>query len=63
MYNIPEEPILDCVMRTGYPPWNQPEDVTRCERCDCIIPEDENIYYDCSYDTLCKECLLETHSY
>ena len=62
MYNLPEEPILDCVMRTGYPPWSQPEPL-RCECCDEIIPEDATAYHDSEYEYCCEKCLLRNHSY
>lgn len=34
MIQIPDDPIIDCMLRTGYPPWMQeeePEDDEDCE--------------------------------
>ena len=53
-----QHPEITWAERTGYPSWNQPEDV-RCDYCGDII-EDE-IYESECYEFLCLDCLLKLH--
>ena len=54
-----QHPEITWAERTGYPSWNQPNEV-RCERCKDYI-YDYEVYEDESYDCLCMDCLLELH--
>ena len=43
---IPDDPIISCIMRTGYAPWNQyeeeiPEEHDDYYRLTCMEPEEE----------------------
>lgn len=53
-----QHPEIDWAMRTGYPSWNQPNEL-RCDNCGCVI-EDE-AYEDEYNETLCLDCLLSLH--
>lgn len=35
---IPDDPIISCMERTGYPPWMQEDD---CDECEDEEEEDE----------------------
>lgn len=58
MWDIPDHPDIDMAIKTGYPSWNQPEEIN-CDYCgdaiDCEVYEDEN------HETLCLYCLLRLH--
>lgn len=56
--NIPDHPEIESALRTGYPTWNQPEDIV-CDNCGDYI-EDE-VYEDETYEHLCLDCLLKLH--
>ena len=40
MENIPDDPIIACIMRTGYPPWIDPNYISEDEN-DEIDEEDD----------------------
>ena len=58
MMNIPDHPEIESALRTGYPTWNQAEDIV-CDNCGDYI-EDE-VYEDEIYEHLCIDCLLKLH--
>ena len=31
MIQVPDDPIIACMERTGYPPWTQDDDYDECE--------------------------------
>lgn len=53
-----EHPEIGWAERTGYPSYNQPNEI-RCERCGDVL-EDE-FYEDEEYDLLCLDCLRTLH--
>ena len=53
-----QHPEITWAERTGYPSWNQPQEI-RCEACGEFI-EDE-VYEDELYEHLCLDCLLKFH--
>jgi hypothetical protein len=53
-----QHPEITWAERTGYPSWNQPQDV-RCDYCGEVIEDD--VYADEFYEFLCLDCLLKLH--
>ena len=53
-----QHPEITWAERTGYPSWNQPQEMY-CERCGDII--DDESYEDENYECLCLDCLMKTH--
>ena len=58
MFNLPDHPEVEMAMRTGYPSWNQPIEIS-CDNCGCVI--DGEVYEDEYHETLCLDCLLKLH--
>ena len=53
-----QHPEITWIEKTGYPSWNQPEDIY-CERCGDII--DDEVYEDENHECLCLDCLMKIH--
>ena len=53
-----QHPEITWAEHTGYPSWNQPQDIY-CDRCGDII--DDEVYEDEYHDCLCLDCLMKTH--
>lgn len=56
-----DHPDIEWCECTGYPRYSQPETL-HCERCDCELHDDDDIYNDEHYELLCEECLLSLHT-
>lgn len=55
--NIPDDPIIQSMERTGFPPWIDPDKVPRCPVCG---EECTTVYKDLYGEILgCDECLTE----
>jgi hypothetical protein len=60
--NIPDHPEIVSAMRTGYPTWNQPDDIDEdnkeyCCECGEEIPYGEDSYECPTHRILCEDCL------
>ena len=53
-----QHPEITWIEQTGYPSWNQPEDLY-CDNCGEVI--DEEVYEDENNEHLCLDCLLKLH--
>ena len=56
---IGDHPDIECAMRTGYAPWNQPIQFF-CEECGEDLT-DKTMYEDENHEFLCRACLLTLH--
>lgn len=56
-----DHPDIEWACRTGYGQHHQPEPL-HCERCECTLDDDDEMYSDEHYELLCLECLLELHT-
>lgn len=56
---IMNHPEVDWIEQTGYPSWNQPEELF-CECCGRNL-ESKTVYFDEDFEILCKKCLLDRH--
>lgn len=56
MYNIPDDPVIRCVERTGHPPWEKDDSAYECPICG---KECETLYVDRgTYEVLgCDNCI------